>query len=41
VAVYYYAIHRRLGPERVIPNVREAVADTHSEDLDLGLAEHV
>jgi hypothetical protein len=37
----YYAIHSRLGPERVVPNVLEAVSDAHQEDLDLGLAEHV
>ena len=41
LAVYYYAIHSRLGPERVVPNVLEAVSDAHQEDLDLGLAEHV
>jgi hypothetical protein len=32
LAIYYYAIHSRLGPERVVPNVLEAVS---------GLAEHV
>jgi hypothetical protein len=36
-----YAIHSRLGPERVVPNVPEAVSDAHQEDLDLGLAEHL
>ena len=41
LAVYYYAIHSRLGPERVLPNVLEAVSDAHQEDLDLGVAEHV
>jgi hypothetical protein len=41
LAVYYYAIHGRLGPERVVSNVLEAVSDAHQEDLDLGLAEHV
>jgi hypothetical protein len=40
LAVYYYAIHSRLGPERVVPNVLEAVF-AYQEDLDLGLAEHV
>jgi len=41
--VYYYAIHSRLGPERVVPNVLEAVSDAHQGDLDLdlGLAEHI
>ncbi len=41
LAVYYYAIHNRLGPERVVPNVLEAVSGVHQEDLDPGLAEHV
>jgi hypothetical protein len=41
VAVYYYAVYSRLGPERVVSNVHEAVSDAHSEELDLGLAEHV
>jgi amino acid transporter len=41
LAVYYYAIHSRLGPERVLPNVLEAVSDAHQEDIDLGIAEHI
>lgn len=41
LAVYYYAIHSRLGPERVAANVREAVQDAHQEDLELGIAEAV
>ena len=41
LAVYYYAIYSRLGPERVVPDVLEVVFDAHQEDLELGLAEHV
>jgi amino acid transporter len=41
LAVYYYAIYSRLGPERVAPHVLEAVADAHQEDLELGIAEPV
>jgi hypothetical protein len=41
LAVYYYAIHSRLGPERVLPNVLEAISDAHQEDIDLGIAEHI
>ena len=32
---------RRLGPERVVPNVLDAVSEAHQEDLDQALAEHV
>jgi amino acid transporter len=39
LAVYYYAIHSRLGPERVAPQVREAIADAHQEELDLSVPE--
>jgi amino acid transporter len=39
--VYYYAIHSRLSPERVVTHVRDAVSDAQQEDADLGLAEHV
>jgi amino acid transporter len=39
LAVYFYAISSRLGPERVSANVLEAVADAHQEDLQLGVAE--
>jgi amino acid transporter len=39
LAVYYYAIHSRLGPERVAPQVQEAIADAHQEELDLGVPE--
>ena len=31
LAVYYYAIHSRLGPERVAPQVQEAIADAPQE----------
>jgi amino acid transporter len=41
LAVYYYAIYSRLGPERVAPHVLEAVADAHQEDVELGIAEPV
>jgi amino acid transporter len=40
LAVYYYAVHSRLGPERVVPHVLEAVSDAHSEDPNT-IAEHV
>jgi amino acid transporter len=39
LAVYYYAIHSRLGPERVAPQVQEAIADAHQEELDLSVPE--
>jgi amino acid transporter len=39
LAVYYYAIHSRLGPERVAPQVQEAIADAHQEELGLGVPE--
>jgi len=39
LAVYYYAIHSRLGPERVAPQVQEAIADAQQEELDLGVPE--
>jgi len=39
LAVYYYAIHSRLGPERVAPQVREAIADAHQEELELSVPE--
>jgi hypothetical protein len=39
LAVYYYAIHSRLGPERAAPQVREAIADAHQEELDLSVPE--
>jgi amino acid transporter len=39
LAVYYYAIHSRLGPERVAPQVQEAIADAHQEELDLAVPE--
>ncbi|HEX4093701.1 MAG TPA: hypothetical protein VHZ33_33705, partial [Trebonia sp.] len=39
LAVYYYAVHSRLGPERVAPQVQEAMADAHQEELDLSVPE--
>jgi amino acid transporter len=39
LAVYYYAIHSRLDPERVAPQVQDAIADAHQEELDLGVPE--
>jgi amino acid transporter len=33
--VFYYAVHSRLGPERVAVNVSEAVADADQEELAL------
>ena len=37
LVVFYYAIHSRLGPERVSATGAEAIADAHQEDLDLGV----
>ena len=37
--VFYYAVNSRLGPQRVIPNVQEAVADAHQEDIELSVGE--
>jgi amino acid transporter len=39
LAVYYYAVHSRLGPERVAPQVQEAIADAHQEELELSVPE--
>src|SRR5580704_5990398 len=39
LAVFYYAVHSRLGPERVAPQVQEAIADAHQEELDLAVPE--
>jgi amino acid transporter len=39
LAVYYYAIHSRLGPERVAPHVEEAIDDARQEELVLGAPE--
>jgi amino acid transporter len=35
LAVFYYAVHSRLGPERVAVNVNDAVADADQEELAL------
>ena len=35
--VFYYGVHSRLGPERVVAHAEEAAADAHQEDLDLGV----
>jgi amino acid transporter len=35
LAVFYYAVHSRLGPERVVVNVSDAVADADQEELAL------
>jgi hypothetical protein len=35
LAVFYYAVHSRLGPERVADNVSDAVADADQEELAL------
>jgi hypothetical protein len=39
VIVFYYAVNSRLGPQRVIPNVLEAVADAHQEEIELAVGE--
>jgi hypothetical protein len=36
LAVYYYAVRSRLGPERVAPNAAEAIEDSRQEELVLG-----
>jgi len=35
LAVFYYAVHSRLGPERTAVNVGEAVADAEQEERAL------
>jgi len=37
--VFYYAIHSRLGPERVSVSAQEAISDAHMEDLEMEVAE--
>jgi hypothetical protein len=32
-------VNSRLGPQRVIPNVQEAVADAHQKDIELSVGE--
>jgi amino acid transporter len=39
LAVFYYGVNSRLGPERVIQHAEEAAADAHQEDLDMGVAQ--
>jgi hypothetical protein len=40
LAVFYYAVNSRLGPEVVQAHAEEAAADAGQEDLDLGVAPH-
>jgi hypothetical protein len=35
LAVFYYAVHSRLSPERTVVNVGAAVADAEQEELAL------
>jgi amino acid transporter len=37
--VFYYAIHSRLGPERVSASAEEAISDAHMEDLEIEVAQ--
>jgi hypothetical protein len=37
--VFYYAVNSRLGPQRVVPNVLEAVADAQQEDIELAVSD--
>jgi hypothetical protein len=37
LAVFYYGVNSRLGPQRVAEHALEAAADAHQEDLDLGV----
>ena len=39
LAVFYYGVNSRLGPERTIRHAEEAAADAHQEDLDMGVAQ--
>ena len=39
--VFYYAVHSRLGPEKVTTNAAEAISDAHMEDLELDVPEPV
>jgi amino acid transporter len=37
--MFYYAVNSRLGPQRVVPNVLEAVADAQQEDIVLAVGD--
>ena len=37
LAVFYFAVNSRLGPEQTVAHAEEAAADAHQEDLDLGV----
>jgi amino acid transporter len=37
LAVFYFAVNSRLGPEQTQAHALEAAADAHQEDLDLGV----
>ncbi len=37
LAVFYFAVNSRLGPEQTNAHALEAAADAHQEDLDLGV----
>ena len=39
LAVFYYAVNSRLGPEQTRQHAEEAAADAHQEDLDMGIAQ--
>jgi amino acid transporter len=39
--VFYYAVHSRLGPEKVSVNAADAISDAHIEDLELDVPEPV
>jgi amino acid transporter len=39
LAVFYYGVNSRLGPERTRQHAEEAAADAHQEDLDMGVAQ--
>jgi amino acid transporter len=41
LAVFYYAVHSHLGPDRVTENATEAIADAHVEDLELEIPQAV
>jgi amino acid transporter len=37
LAVFYFGVNSRLGPDKTIAHALEAAADAHQEDLDLGV----
>jgi len=38
LAVFWYGVNSRLGPERTTQHAEEAAADAHQEDLEMAVA---